>query len=575
MDQFLNLISDIRVVVVIGVIVLLLALWLLINKVRTKKLRRELEDLEKHYNKVKSVPLSFKMNKAVSIGRVDQATTAKVNTAKQSFDEAQGQLRKISDNIADAEDSILAGKLRHAREVINEITPAIVVSERKVSSLDGLLDDILSKETEQRQEVTGLKNRFRALKSQAEENASRLSFNWSAVEKKITDTERMFSTFEEWMYSSDFEKANAELDTIRMSMQDLDHMVETMPGLIEEARGVIPSMVETLHTDFVHNRNRGVYLKHLEIDKNMAVISASLKEDLKKLKQGEDEGVREHLDSYKTRIQQMDDSIKAEASAYGDMKKARTQVSSIAVDVKKNLEFVNRQFKANCEKFGLDNLKGSLEDIQKKFNKLEDKRPQILDTISNTDRPATEVMAELKQLYHDYSDCNNTLRSIKESLEVATGDEDRARKQIVKLQIIMNQLQVKIRKYKLPNISDTYQEDMKKAQEYISHLTSLIDHSPIDMQLLNSTLQEALDFIYKLYNNVNNTVGTVVMVENTIVFGNRYRSTYPDIDSELTRSELAFRNGEYTQALKIAIATIEKIHPGNYEHMIRENAKSA
>ncbi len=74
---------------------------------------------------------------------------------------------------------------------------------------------------------------------------------------------------------------------------------------------------------------------------------------------------------------------------------------------------------------------------------------------------------------------------------------------------------------------------------------------------------------------MNNVVGTVVMVENTIVFGNRYRSTYADIDTELTRSELSFRNGEYTQALTTAIATIEKIHPGNYESMIKENAKSA
>ena len=65
------------------------------------------------------------------------------------------------------------------------------------------------------------------------------------------------------------------------------------------------------------------------------------------------------------------------------------------------------------------------------------------------------------------------------------------------------------------------------------------------------------------------------MVENTIVFGNKYRSSYPDIDSELTRAELCFRNGEYTQALKIAIATIEKIHPGSYEKLIKENSTSA
>ena len=85
----------------------------------------------------------------------------------------------------------------------------------------------------------------------------------------------------------------------------------------------------------------------------------------------------------------------------------------------------------------------------------------------------------------------------------------------------------------------------------------------------------AIDFIYKLWNNVNNVVGTALMVENTIVFGNKYRSTYADIDSELTRAELCFRNGEYTQALKIAIATIEKIHPGSYEKLIKENSTSA
>jgi septation ring formation regulator len=139
----------------------------------------------------------------------------------------------------------------------------------------------------------------------------------------------------------------------------------------------------------------------------------------------------------------------------------------------------------------------------------------------------------------------------------------------------MNQMQVKIRKYKLPNISAAYEQDMEKASGYISRLEELMAETPLNIQLMNSTLQEALNFIYQLYNNVNNVVGTVVMVENTIVFGNRYRSTYADIDSELTRSELSFRNGEYTNALTTAIATIEKIHPGNYESMIKENAKSA
>ena len=62
-----------------------------------------------------------------------------------------------------------------------------------------------------------------------------------------------------------------------------------------------------------------------------------------------------------------------------------------------------------------------------------------------------------------------------------------------------------------------------------------------------------------------------VMVEKTIVFGNRYRSSYPDIDSELTRADLCFRNGQYTKALKICIQCIEKMHPGSYEKLLAKH----
>ena len=95
------------------------------------------------------------------------------------------------------------------------------------------------------------------------------------------------------------------------------------------------------------------------------------------------------------------------------------------------------------------------------------------------------------------------------------------------------------------------------------------------MARLNEKLKEAIDFVYTLFNSVNNLVGMAIMVENTIVFGNRYRSTYPEIDSELTRAELCFRNGQYTKALKIAIQTIEKLHPGSYEHLIRKTQGTA
>jgi septation ring formation regulator len=201
--------------------------------------------------------------------------------------------------------------------------------------------------------------------------------------------------------------------------------------------------------------------------------------------------------------------------------------------------------------------------------------PEIYTLMQENQNPASGLVGSMKELNQDLTALNSSIADVRAEIDSAAGGEERARKQLLKLQVIMNQMQVKIAKYKLPSISAQYDEDMKRADGYINRLTTLIGAEPLNVQMLNNTLKEAIDFIYRLYNNVNNVVAMVMMVENTIVFGNRYRSTYADIDSELTRSELCFRNGDYTQALSIAIATIEKIHPGNYENMIRENSSEA
>ena len=575
MKDFMNAIGDIRVVIAIAVIVVLLLIWLIIQRVNTKHYRSELSELEETYKRIKGIPVSLKMNKAVAIGRVDEETSGKVSSAQDMFDSVQADLSRIGQSLADAEDLISAGKLKKAEQMMESLETDLKVSDSQVHDLEVMLDALLAKETAQRQEVNSLKNRFRALKSQAQENSARLSFGWPMVEQKVSDTEKMFSTFEEWMFSNDFDKANQELDSIRTGMDELSDMLEKLPGLIEDARGIIPQMAENLHQDYVKARKRGVYLKHLDIENNLKVIHDSLQDDMKKIKAGMCDGIAEHLEDYKTRITQMSEAARKESESFDEIRRLSTETEAAAAEANKNLTFVREAYAKNSTRFGLDSMADSLNTQTDALNALNEKLPSVLENTNNYQVPASVIVDSLRTINQEFSDANDSLKEIRDRLEGISGDEDRAKKQLVKLQIIMNQLQVRIRKYKLPNISETYQDDLRKGNEYIHRIQDLIDEVPLNIQLLNSTLQEALNFIYQLYNNVNNVVGTVVMVENTIVFGNRYRSTYADIDSELTRSELCFRNGEYTQALTIAIATIEKIHPGNYESMIKENAKSA
>ncbi|WP_105303637.1 septation ring formation regulator EzrA [Anaerolactibacter massiliensis] len=575
MDTVLKYLSDIRIVIAIAAVVVLIIIWFIVQKIRSNKFRHQLEELEVRYNTIKSVPLSFKLNKAVAISRVEPDTMQKVTQTKDDFDKAEANLKQISQQLADTEDEILAGKLKKVKPDLADLEASISLGEQQVSSLDKFLDSILEKETAQRQEVTELKNHFRDLRNTAAENQSQLSYIWPTIEQNISDTEKMFSAFEEWMYASDFEKANAELDNIRESISRLESMIQSLPDLLSDARGVVPKMAEVLHQDYTTARDGGVYLDHLQIDKNLKVIMAGLKEDLAGIKDGNLNGVREHLDDYKVRLTQMDQAVKKESESFMELKKFAGETETLFHETERNAKYIDDLYARLKPRLGLSDMEERIGRQKDRLATVSAKMPKVFQMYQENQSPASSVMASMKELNQEITVCNSGFKELRAEIDNTAGGEDRARKQLVKLQVIMNQMQVKIRKYKLPSISQQYEEDMAKANEYIHSIDRLINAPTLNVQLLSSTLKEAIDFIYKLYNNVNNVVATVIMVENTIVFGNRYRSTYADIDSELTRSELCFRNGEYTQALSIAIATIEKIHPGNYENMIKENAKSA
>lgn len=575
MENFLKFISRLEVIIAIAVILILLIIWLVLRKVQSNKYKKELAELEVRYNQISSIPLAFKLNKAVAIARVDQVLLKNVALCKDDFDLATSNLKQISQSLADIEDNILIGKLKSVKEGILDLESSVKLGEEQVGKLNTFLDGILEKETEQRAEVTQLKDKFRELKNEANEKNNSLSYSWSTIEKNITNIENMFSSFEEWMYASDFEKSSAELVDIKSSISRLDEIVKELPDLLQESRGVIPHMIDEVNVTAASLNEKNVYLNHLNVEENLRVIMNSLRTDLDNLKKGDATNVKGHVEDYKTRLSQMLDALHKEGKSFDELNLLAKDSGKLIIEASNNYKYVKSQFEKSSVRFGLEGLDEEIKLNDTKLEELDVKQKQVFEQISKNELPASSVITALKELYLDIENCNNTFNTMKNKLDSAKSDEERANKQLLKLQLIMNEMQVKLRKHRLPSISSSYEADLIHGYEYIANIDKLIGETPLAVELLNATLKDAIDFIYKLYNNVNNIVGMAIMVENTIVFGNKYRSTYPDIDSELTRAELCFRNGEYTQALTIAIATIDKIHPGSYEKLVKNNAASA
>lgn len=559
-------------VIVVGVILILLIIFTVLN---TKKVKKQLNEAEMNYNSLKSIPLPFKLNKAVALSRVNSAVAESVERSRNEFDIVQEQLKEASVYLGEIDDLIYVHKVKQAKRQLKELQELLENCSVGVHKLSTSLDNILEQESAQREQINKLKNQFRIDKEIIRDNRENYNSGIEVLEARVTSIEKMFSTFEEWMFASEFAKAGTQQVEISEAMKELEQLMDEFPALYEEAKLSLPKAIDETGYVYAQARNQGVYLEHLEAKRNLETVTAMLKDDLGRLAEGQIEGVMYSLLECEKRLQQLKEQIDREVKASEDFTASYEPLLNDIQTMNENIIKLRDLYEKVKIRFGFENLNDSLDAIDRMMSEVLIARDKLKESAANQAIPATTLMLSMNELKQHCKELLDELGKVKKKLDTACADEERAKKQLLKLQLIVNEITVKINKNRLPSISLKYEKDLRKANLIINEINCLLEATPLDVARLNEKLKEAIDFVYTLFNSVNNLVGMAIMVENTIVFGNRYRSTYPEIDSELTRAELCFRNGQYTKALKIAIQTIEKLHPGSYEKLIRKTQGTA
>lgn len=572
MEEFINQVKQIvpmeSWIYIAAVLAALVILAMIMMGMRKRKAKRMLDECETHYNTLKAVPLAFKLNKAGALARVNKTMQETVENAQQEFDGISEDLKECSLNLAKCDDMIYSHKVKQSIKGLNELKGSLQKVEIRVNAVNGILDGLLEQENEQRVAINALKDEFRELRKRIAANRSSYAGTYEFMEHEIVKIETMFSTFEDLMFASDFTRAWEQQKDIKDKMNSLNHLCDILPGLYERARGILPHNMEEVGYAYAQARNKGIYLDHLQVHSNLDVVSDLLKEILKRLRSGAMEGVDEDLKTCETRVEQLGEQIAAEDSAFNEIRDNLEILFDMVGLINNDVEGIHSLYNRVYERFGFENWSVRLKETDEKLVVLNDMKRKMEKSVQADDIPSTTLLIAYKELEQSTTLFHNDVDDMKQRLHAACSDEERAKKQLVKLQLILNEIRVKMRRHRLPNVSTQFEDDLRKGSMKVREIETLLNNTPLDVKVLNFELRQTIDYVYTLYNSVNNLVGMASMVENAIVFGNRYRSSYTDIDSELTRADLCFRNGEYTKALKIAIQCIEKIHPGSYEKLL-------
>ena len=373
------------------------------------------------------------------------------------------------------------------------------------------------------------------------------------------------------MYVSEFDKAANSLTRINDLFAKIDNMLIELPDLLPYAKEIIPNKIADVSTLYSEVLDANLFVEDLDVTQSLSVISASLSSNLSDLRVGDIEKVKNSLETSNDNLEAMRESLHKELEANKLLVDLNKQVKLGLGNNSRLIEELKIAYADLSSRYTFIDLENKISDIEKSKTKLTEENIAIGNKFK-TKMPVSKML-EILNVYNDELNlATSKVVDTQAELDEILGEEKRANQQLIKLYLIINEVSVKINEHNIPAISNDYLEDVVVAKQHIRSIENILSEDTLNIKLLNSTLSESIDYIYKLYNNVNNIVGMAVMVENAIVFGNRYRRVNNHIDSELAKSEFYFRNGEYTQALTTVLAVLERLHPNDYEKMIRENS---
>lgn len=570
--QFITFIQEktsLTVLIYICIAILILVLLTMIsNSMRRRKAASRFEELEKEVNEVRNNSLDYKFNKAKAFSKVNADIMERVNELSPKYKICIKGMDDCDTLCERANDYLDGHRTKKAMRTMDELETCLDDARERIRIVTKALDNILEKETEVRDFANALKERFASVKTVYQNNRPAYFKATTYFDSRIQEIENEFTSFEEWMYASEFNKAKDEGDKIAKEIDVVSSEVASCPDLYERAMAIIPAAVNEIRENEAELTKTNVDLAYLETDKKLNTVSENLQASIHLIDIGNLADAQMVLSDITDTILNLQDQMNAEKDAYNEIHDGLAQnvISVDEIDVQ--LNEIKTLYGNIRDRFGLEDWTHRFALADEQMNNLKEACALIQKELDEDKMPRVDVIHYYREFANDIEEFKGQVNDMKTKLLNASSDESRAKKQLVKLQLILNEVRLNAATRNLPSVSSQFDEDIKQAEDMISRVQVVLSHSPLDVPTLNSDLQDAIDFVYKLYNNANNLIGVAVMVENAIVFGNRFRSTYPSMNTDLTRAELCFQNGEYTRALKIAIQAIENLHPGTYEKLI-------
>ena len=562
----------IALLVWIVTIILVIVVLNVINNKEKKKLKAEIEKLEKGKNMIISASMLSELNKVEALVNNDEMKE-KLDDWKARFNDIKDKdMSKITETINEIEELFLEKNFKDLKGLVLKADFDLNNLKTKASFLLDEIKDVTLSEERNRETITKLKAQYREILSTYKDYENEYEIVKVPLELQFENIEKLFNAFEVSMEQNAYTEVGRIVKAIADVIGNLKVIIEETRPIVSLGKSLIPKKEDDIKNIYDKMTREGYNLEYLNIDANIEEANKKIKDIFGRLNVL---NVEDSLFELKT-MHDYFDSLYADFDKERYSKKIYEDYSRSILIKATKLEKVNNELykKIGDIKYSYDltddevsvisEIKDEIMNIRASYDKVVDIARSKTLAYSKLAREMEIINSRLVKTEEKLNGALKTLGSLKE-------DELRAREQLEEIKRILSQTKEKIRSYKLPIVPKNYYVEMSEAMEAINELVKELDKRPISIKILNLRVDTARDLVLKVYNTVNETVKTAKMAETAIVYGNRYRVTNKEVDFGLIKAENAFFKGNFKNSLENAINAINIVEPGIHKKLLEES----
>ena len=577
MKNFVQYVGVRNLIIFASILIALIIFMIIYHQVKLNMYRQELLDLQNQINGIKTLPLQYRLGRVQSIAKNMPEVVEQYEQFTEDFEKiTEFQKNELGVLVDEVDAALFYRKTRGVKKNLTLIREMTQRYDHDAKNLLARIEKVTEIENIQRVEIIRVKGKYRETANEYEKIRIKVEEFVPHVLEMFKELDDDFVKLETLMNNQMFADAKKFTEEIENRIDSLYANLKDLPSYVYVVSDLLPSKIDKVDELISSLEGDDYALEEMKIATRRHEVDEQMEESIVQVKNVDIKAAAQVLEPLTGLIEELVIDLSKELDSYKQFKEKWRESYNELQRLTEIYQQVMKEYRRLTTEFVIDEEEVVISKKYEEFRQIQNDTNHLIEQMELGHFAYADMLDHVVDLYDRMMKHDAYLEEFEKQKEDIENKNKETEELLENINIVLLEIKSEIKNEHLPLVNDSYRNYITDSYNKVEEIKRFKAHKPVVLNELCAKVEGARDVIYKLYDNVHNMIVTAGMVEDAIVYANRYRSMFLEVNTELTKAEVLFRNGEYRNALQVAVDILERLEPGKYEELIkRKEIKSA